>query len=140
MRAPVSQFGNDGGVDIHANGFYGGRKHVPDPDSVEHGRKNEHDGTITQKVAGYAENENESLLRLGTVFPLPLKTVKTFVASLDSFSIAEGSYPVIEMQIGDRSKLKGTSLSAPPPPFKGNRKGSKNGLHPYLTVLMRIRR
>jgi TPP-dependent indolepyruvate ferredoxin oxidoreductase alpha subunit len=70
-------------------------------------------GTITQKAARHKAGKGASLLRLATVFPLPFGTVRGFIASLDKVAIAEGPYPVMEMQIRDRDKIRESILSSP---------------------------
>ena len=50
-------------------------------------------------------DEDVSMLCLSTVFPLPTKLVDRFVDEMDEVFMAEGPYPVIELQIRDRSKI-----------------------------------
>ena len=89
-------------------------------------------GIITHKAAGYADPGGEmSLLRLGTVFPLPVKTVEAFTARMDKVTLHEGPYPVLEMQMRERSRIEGRLLpsggSSPKgkkrPPVAGERLG-----------------
>jgi TPP-dependent indolepyruvate ferredoxin oxidoreductase alpha subunit len=47
-----------------------------------------------------------SILYLSTVYPLPHKIVNSFMQKVDSVSIAEGPYPVIELQISERQKVR----------------------------------
>ena len=68
--------------------------------------------TYTRSAAAYFD-EDVSMLCLATVFPLPLKLVDAFVGDMDEVFMAEGPYPVIELQISDSSKiLRGPSLGA----------------------------
>ena len=68
--------------------------------------------TCTRSAAEFFD-EDASMLCLSTVFPLPLKLVDAFVADMDEVFMAEGPYPVIELQISDRSKiLRGPTLGA----------------------------
>jgi len=50
-------------------------------------------------------DEDASVLKLATVFPLPQKLVQGFVDSMDEALVVE-TYPAIELQIPDRSKVK----------------------------------
>lgn len=50
-------------------------------------------------------DEEASVLRLATVFPLPQKLTQHFIDSMDEVLVVE-TYPVIELQIPDRSKVK----------------------------------
>jgi len=63
-------------------------------------------GVITTRK-DYAQfpDEDESVLVLSTVHPLPRKLIASFIDEVDSFYIVEGEYPVIELQIQDRAKL-----------------------------------
>ena len=94
-------------------------------------------GIITQKTVPYTADDKVSLLRVATVFPLPLKTVRNFVASMDQVTIAEGAYPVIEMQMGDRTKARGNLLSTWGPRNKTGMKGGagkRERLHGFRVV------
>jgi TPP-dependent indolepyruvate ferredoxin oxidoreductase alpha subunit len=51
-------------------------------------------------------DDDASTLRLGTVHPLPREAVKGFVNEMDEVYVAEGAYPVIELQIEDRRKVR----------------------------------
>ncbi len=48
-----------------------------------------------------------SVLKIGTPYPLPDKLVGGFIAKHDKVLILEETYPVIEMQITDRTKVLG---------------------------------
>jgi indolepyruvate ferredoxin oxidoreductase alpha subunit len=48
-----------------------------------------------------------SILKIGTPHPLPVKMVEGFIARHDNVLVLEETYPVIEMQIPDRTKVKG---------------------------------
>ncbi len=68
--------------------------------------------TYTRSSAEFFDDE-ASMLCLSTVFPLPVRLVDAFIADMDEVFMAEGPYPVIELQIGDRSKiLRGPTLGA----------------------------
>ncbi|MDR2018797.1 MAG: hypothetical protein LBQ00_08045 [Syntrophobacterales bacterium] len=60
--------------------------------------------TYTRSAAEFFDDD-ASMLCLSTVFPLPLKLIEAFLADMDEVFIAEGSYPIIELQISDRSKI-----------------------------------
>lgn len=48
-----------------------------------------------------------SVLKIGTPYPLPTKLVDDFIAKHDKVLVLEETYPVIEMQILDKSKVLG---------------------------------
>ncbi len=50
-------------------------------------------------------DEDASILRLATVFPLPEKLTQRFIDSMDEVLVVE-NYPAIELQIPDRTKVK----------------------------------
>ncbi len=56
-------------------------------------------------------DEDASVLRLATVFPAPRKLLQRFVGSMDEVLVVE-TYPVIELQIPDRSKVKSGFVDA----------------------------
>ncbi|OPY00203.1 MAG: hypothetical protein A4E60_02426 [Syntrophorhabdus sp. PtaB.Bin047] len=63
-------------------------------------------GLITDRLSRLDfYDEDASVLRLATVFPLPRKLVQGFVDSMDEVLVVE-TYPAIELQIPDRSKVK----------------------------------
>ncbi len=49
-------------------------------------------------------DEDASILRLATVFPLPEKLVRNFIDAMDEVLVVE-NYPAIELQIPDRAKV-----------------------------------
>ena len=49
-------------------------------------------------------DEDASILRLATVFPLPEKLVQRFIDAMDEVLVVE-NYPAIELQIPDRAKV-----------------------------------
>lgn len=51
--------------------------------------------------------EDISVLKIGTPAPLPLKMVEDFISRHDKVVVFEETYPVIEMQIPDRTRLLG---------------------------------
>ncbi len=63
-------------------------------------------GLVTDKLSRLEfYDEDASVLRLATVFPLPEKLVQRFVDSMDEVLVVE-NYPAIELQIPDRAKVK----------------------------------
>ncbi|MCX8023336.1 MAG: hypothetical protein N2745_11255 [Syntrophorhabdaceae bacterium] len=64
-------------------------------------------GVITCKRE-YLEfyGEDTSLLYLTTIHPIPLKLVNAFMDRMDEVYILEGEYPVIEMQLGNKTKIR----------------------------------
>ena len=48
-----------------------------------------------------------SILKIGTPYPLPVELVSNFIARHDKVLVLEETYPIIEMQITDRSKVSG---------------------------------
>lgn len=63
-------------------------------------------GLITDRLSRLDfYDEDASVLKLATVFPLPRKLVQGFVDSMDEVLVVE-TYPAIELQIPDRSKVK----------------------------------
>jgi len=63
-------------------------------------------GLVTDRLSRLEfYDEDASVLRLATVFPLPRKLVQGFVDSMDEVLVVE-TYPAIELQIPDRSKVK----------------------------------
>ena len=48
-----------------------------------------------------------AVLKVGTPYPLPNKLVESFIAKHEKVLILEETYPVIEMQLTDRSKVNG---------------------------------
>ncbi len=63
-------------------------------------------GLITDKLSRLEfYDEDASILRLATVFPLPEKLTRHFIDSMDEVLVVE-NYPAIELQIPDRTKVK----------------------------------
>lgn len=63
-------------------------------------------GLITDKFSRLEfYDEDASILRLATVFPLPEKLTRRFVDAMDEVLVVE-NYPAIELQIPDRTKVK----------------------------------
>ncbi len=52
-------------------------------------------------------SDDVSVLKIGTPHPLPVKMVEDFIARHENVLILEETYPVIEMQLNDRTKVKG---------------------------------
>ncbi len=48
-----------------------------------------------------------AVLKIGTPFPLPVRKVEDFIARHDNVLMLEETYPVMEMQLPDRTKIKG---------------------------------
>jgi indolepyruvate ferredoxin oxidoreductase alpha subunit len=53
------------------------------------------------------KREDISVLKIGTPHPLPVKMVEDFISRHENILILEETYPVIEMQLPDRTRLKG---------------------------------
>jgi len=51
--------------------------------------------------------EDISVLKIGTPHPLPVKMVEDYISRHDNVLVLEETYPVIEMQLPDRTRLKG---------------------------------
>lgn len=63
-------------------------------------------GLITDKFSRLEfYDEDASILRLATVFPLPEKLVQRFIDAMDEVLVVE-NYPAIELQIPDRAKVR----------------------------------
>ncbi|HOD76005.1 MAG TPA: hypothetical protein PKJ17_08255, partial [Syntrophorhabdaceae bacterium] len=63
-------------------------------------------GLVTDRLSRLEfYDEDASVLRLATVFPLPQRLVQGFVDGMDEVLVVE-TYPAIELQIPDRSKVK----------------------------------
>lgn len=63
-------------------------------------------GVITDKLSSLEfYDEDGSILRLATLYPLPDKLVSGFIDRMDIVFVEE-EYPVIELQIADRSKVQ----------------------------------
>ncbi|MDN5335530.1 MAG: indolepyruvate ferredoxin oxidoreductase, alpha subunit [Synergistales bacterium] len=63
--------------------------------------------SIVRDVLRSMGRDDVSILKIGTPYPLPVKMVEDFIARHDDVLILEETYPVIEMQIPDRTKVKG---------------------------------
>lgn len=57
--------------------------------------------------------EDTSILNISTIYPLPVKKVKGFIGQMDEVCLLEGEFPVIELQIPDRKKLRTEHFIAP---------------------------
>lgn len=69
------------------------------------------EGLITDRLSRLEfYDENASVLRLATVFPLPEKLVQGFVDEMEDVLVVE-TYPAIELQIPRRSKVKSGFLN-----------------------------
>ncbi len=67
-------------------------------------------GVITDKLSSLEfYDEDGSILRLATLYPLPDKLVSGFIDRMDIIFVEEG-YPVIELQIADRSKVRANKI------------------------------
>ncbi len=76
-------------------------------------------GIITNKhehVQFY--EEDTSVLYISTVYPLPLGLVNDFIGRMDEVFILEGGYPVLEMQIPERKKLRAEHFERGPSRIK----------------------
>ncbi|OPY02524.1 MAG: hypothetical protein A4E61_01296 [Syntrophorhabdus sp. PtaB.Bin184] len=71
-------------------------------------------GLVTDRLSRLEfYDEAASVLKLATVFPLPKKLVQGFVDGMDEVFVVE-TYPAIELQIPDRSKVKRGFVDAGP--------------------------
>jgi len=69
-------------------------------------------GVITDQVSRLEfYDEDGSILKLATVYPLPDKLVRDFIDQMDVVFVEE-TYPVIELQIADRSKVHANKIHA----------------------------
>ncbi len=67
-------------------------------------------GVITDKLSSLEfYDEDGSILRLATLYPLPDKLVRGFIDRMDIIFVEE-EYPVIELQIADRSKVRANKI------------------------------
>jgi indolepyruvate ferredoxin oxidoreductase alpha subunit len=67
-------------------------------------------GVITDKISRLEfYDEDGSILRLATLYPLPDKLVSGFIDRMDIVFVEE-EYPVIEFQIADRSKVQANTM------------------------------
>ena len=83
---------------------------------IDHDRNNAVLGIIAGGI-GYAIvrdalddlrlQEHIPVLKIGTPYPLPAKLVEAFIGKCDHILILEETEPVIELQIRDRSKIRG---------------------------------
>ena len=92
-------------------------------------RVNGRAGLITHRASGRDETGAMSCLRLGTVFPLPLGVVTSFIERMDGVVVDEGLYPTIELQIPDRAKVKGRLMPGVAP-SAAERAGERGGTPP----------
>lgn len=68
-------------------------------------------GLITDRLSRLEfYDEDASVLRLATVFPLPEGLVRGFIDEMDEVFVVE-AYPVIELQIPDRTKVRSGLVS-----------------------------
>ena len=77
-----------------------------------HGSKS---GIITNKrevLEFYSEDTD--VLYLSSVYPLPEGLVNTFIDGVEEVYVIEGEYPVIELQIPDRTKIKAEHITSAP--------------------------
>jgi len=51
--------------------------------------------------------DDTAILKIGTPYPLPVEMVDNFIARHDKILVLEETYPVIELQISDRTKVRG---------------------------------
>lgn len=67
-------------------------------------------GVIADKISSLEfYDEDGSILRLATLYPLPDKLVSGFIDRMDVVFVEE-EYPVIELQIADRSKVQANTM------------------------------
>ncbi len=69
-------------------------------------------GLVTDRFSRLAfYDEDASVLKLATVFPLPHKLVQGFIDGMDEVLVVE-TYPAIELQIPDRTKVRSGFVDA----------------------------
>jgi indolepyruvate ferredoxin oxidoreductase alpha subunit len=61
---------------------------------------------VTDILRSWGE-DGVSVLKIGTPHPLPLKMVEEFISRHENVLVLEETYPVIEMQLNDRTKVNG---------------------------------
>ena len=54
-----------------------------------------------------------STFHMETIYPLPSRSVKTFIDGMDTTTLSEGEYPVMELQIRDRKKVRKDRVVSP---------------------------
>ncbi len=59
-------------------------------------------------------SEDTSVLYLSTVYPLPIGLVDKFIEEKEEVYVIEGEYPVVEMQIPERAKIKAEHIKSAP--------------------------
>jgi indolepyruvate ferredoxin oxidoreductase alpha subunit len=70
--------------------------------------------SMLRDLIGEWGRDDVSILKVGTPYPLPRKWVESFIAKHDKVLILEETYPVIEMQLADHSKVSGRWNGAVP--------------------------
>lgn len=63
--------------------------------------------SIARDIVRAWGRDDVAFLKIGTPVPLPLKKVEAFIARHDNVLVLEETFPVIEMQLNDRTKIKG---------------------------------
>ena len=63
--------------------------------------------SIMSDIIAATGRDDISVLKIGTPHPLPVTMVKDFIKRHDNVLVLEETYPVIEMQIPDRTRVKG---------------------------------
>ncbi|HOO62731.1 MAG TPA: indolepyruvate ferredoxin oxidoreductase subunit alpha [Synergistaceae bacterium] len=63
--------------------------------------------TVIMDLLKTLGREDVAVLKIGTPVPLPVKMVENFVARHEKVLVLEETYPVIEMQLPDRTKIIG---------------------------------
>jgi indolepyruvate ferredoxin oxidoreductase alpha subunit len=63
--------------------------------------------SVVTDILGSAGRDDVSVLKIGTPHPLPVKMVKDFIARHDRVLFLEETYPVMEMQLPDRTGILG---------------------------------
>ncbi|QTX31688.1 indolepyruvate ferredoxin oxidoreductase subunit alpha [Aminithiophilus ramosus] len=63
--------------------------------------------SIVMDILKAAGRSDVAVLKIGTPFPLPLKKVQDFIDRHENVLFLEETYPVMEMQLPDRTKVKG---------------------------------
>ncbi|HPU29808.1 MAG TPA: hypothetical protein PLM71_05750 [Syntrophorhabdaceae bacterium] len=68
---------------------------------------------ITKNIDLDFYDEDTSILKISTIFPLPKRLVDDFIKQMDEVFLIEGEYPAVELQIKERSKINSEVLKTP---------------------------
>jgi len=68
---------------------------------------------ITEKTDLDFYDEDTSVLKISTIFPLPERLVHGFIKQMNEVFLIEGEYPAVELQIKERSKINSEVIKIP---------------------------